>query len=107
MRKFGIKYAQLHPQADQVKQAFIAVAQPQWQMVLGRWYAEDLPGRAAQSHGDCGVCVPARDIAAAQGVTSPPKAGASTPSRDVPSPTLPVENGVPAAARGLVRPYET
>jgi tRNA-dihydrouridine synthase B len=60
MRKFGIKYAQLHPHADQVKQAFIAVAQPQdWQMVLRRWYAEDLPGRAPEGQRDlveCGVC---------------------------------------------------
>ena len=48
MRKFGIKYAQLHPQADQVKQAFIAIAQPEdWQTVLRRWYAEDLPGRSS------------------------------------------------------------
>ncbi len=39
MRKFGIKYAQLHPQADEVRQAFIRVASPgEWRDVLERWY---------------------------------------------------------------------
>ncbi len=48
MRKFGIKYARLHPQAESVRQAFIQVRHPeQWHAVLDRWYAEDLP---AQSH---------------------------------------------------------
>jgi nifR3 family TIM-barrel protein len=68
MRKFGIKYAQLHPQADQVKQAFIAIAQPEdWQTVLRRWYAEDLPGRAPEGQRDlveCGVCDPGNESAA-------------------------------------------
>ena len=45
MRKFGIKYARLHPQTLQVRDAFVAVRQPaQWRAVLERWYAEDLPG---------------------------------------------------------------
>jgi tRNA-dihydrouridine synthase B len=45
MRKFGIKYARLHPQADEVRHAFIAVTDPgDWQAVLEKWYAEDLPG---------------------------------------------------------------
>jgi len=45
MRKFGIKYARMHPQADQVRQAFIAVKEPNdWRAVLNLWYAEDLPG---------------------------------------------------------------
>jgi tRNA-dihydrouridine synthase B len=45
MRKFGIKYSQLHPQATEVRDAFVAVAQPgQWQHVLDKWYIEDLPG---------------------------------------------------------------
>ena len=45
MRKFGIKYAQLHPFAGEVKQAFIRVSQPSdWQAVLTRWYGEDLLG---------------------------------------------------------------
>jgi nifR3 family TIM-barrel protein len=59
MRKFGIKYAQLHPHSADVKQAFIAVAQPQdWQAVLDRWYAEDRPGRVPDGQGElveCGV----------------------------------------------------
>jgi hypothetical protein len=45
MRKFGSKYAQLHPFADEVKQAFIRVSQPaDWQAVLTRWYSGDLAG---------------------------------------------------------------
>jgi tRNA-dihydrouridine synthase len=46
MRKFGIKYALLHPQSDQVRDAFLAVGKRhQWQAVLARWYARDAPGR--------------------------------------------------------------
>jgi tRNA-dihydrouridine synthase B len=45
MRKFGIKYSRLHPQAEQVRDAFIAVKEPaDWRAVLETWYAEDLPG---------------------------------------------------------------
>jgi nifR3 family TIM-barrel protein len=45
MRKFGIKYAQLHPLARQVRDAFIAVTRPEeWPLVLGQFYAEDAPG---------------------------------------------------------------
>lgn len=45
MRKFGIKYARLHPESQQVRDAFIAVTRPaDWQAVLARWYADDLPG---------------------------------------------------------------
>ena len=53
MRKFGIKYARLHPQPQQVRDAFVAVHQPnQWQSVLDRWYAEDLPGVQPTGPGD-------------------------------------------------------
>jgi tRNA-dihydrouridine synthase len=46
MRKFGIKYARLHPRAAEVRNAFIAVTRPgEWRTVLDTWYAEDLPGR--------------------------------------------------------------
>jgi tRNA-dihydrouridine synthase B len=45
MRKFGIKYAQLHPQAKEVRDAFVAVTAPShWRAALEKWYAEDLPG---------------------------------------------------------------
>jgi nifR3 family TIM-barrel protein len=45
MRKFGIKYARLHPEYGAVRQAFIGVREPgEWRTVLARWYAEDLPG---------------------------------------------------------------
>jgi nifR3 family TIM-barrel protein len=45
MRKFGIKYARLHPQSQEVRSAFIAVTKPrEWQPVLEKWYAADSPG---------------------------------------------------------------
>lgn len=46
MRKFGIKYAVLHPQHDEVRSTFISVKnRGDWEAALDRWYAEDLPGR--------------------------------------------------------------
>ena len=51
MRKFGIKYSRLHPQALDVRNAFIAVSRnDQLEQVLQRWYAEDLPGRYPPEH---------------------------------------------------------
>ncbi len=53
MRKFGIKYSQLHPHALEVRDAFVAVARPgEWRVVLDKWYAEDLPGRHPQPEGE-------------------------------------------------------
>jgi tRNA-dihydrouridine synthase B len=62
MRKFGIKYSALHPAGRQVRDAFVAVSRPgQWQAVLDRWYAEDLPGVhpaiAADTADDCAETV--------------------------------------------------
>jgi nifR3 family TIM-barrel protein len=46
MRKFGIKYSRLHPEALVVRDAFIAVRRREdWEAVLQRFYSEDLPGR--------------------------------------------------------------
>ncbi len=43
MRKFGIKYARLHPQAEQVRDAFVAVASAEdFYAVLEKWYGEDV-----------------------------------------------------------------
>lgn len=45
MRKFGIKYAALHPEHLTVREAFAKVkCLEDWQAVLTRWYSEDLPG---------------------------------------------------------------
>ena len=45
MRKFGIKYAALHPQHLLVREAFAKVRNlDEWQVVLSQWYADDLPG---------------------------------------------------------------
>ncbi len=39
MRKFGIKYARLHPRADEVRDAFIRIrCQDDWHRALARWY---------------------------------------------------------------------
>ncbi len=53
MRKFGIKYARLHPQGLAVRDAFVAVTRPDdWRAVLDRWYADDLPGVQPTGPGD-------------------------------------------------------
>ncbi len=45
MRKFGVKYARLHPQLADVRAAFCVVKTPaDWAAVLHRWYADDRPG---------------------------------------------------------------
>ncbi len=45
MRKFGIKYSQLHPHSREVRDAFVGVRRNgQWQQVLQQWYSQDLPG---------------------------------------------------------------
>jgi nifR3 family TIM-barrel protein len=45
MRKFAIKYAQLHPCYLQVREDFCHVRQPgAWRDVLENWYADDAPG---------------------------------------------------------------
>ena len=54
MRKHGIKYSRLHPQAEQVRDAFVTVGNPdEWREVLARWYADDLPGRHPPAPHDC------------------------------------------------------
>jgi len=46
MRKFGIRYSHLHPQQKEVRNAFVtARCREDWDAVLDRWYADDLPGR--------------------------------------------------------------
>ncbi|NOY43590.1 MAG: tRNA-dihydrouridine synthase family protein [Planctomycetes bacterium] len=45
MRKFGIKYSQLHPQHEEVRAGFCTVKQAgAWREVLNKWYATDAPG---------------------------------------------------------------
>lgn len=52
MRKFGIFYAQLHPDQAAVREAFIRVSRThQWLDVLTRYYAEDRPGRYPDASG--------------------------------------------------------
>jgi len=57
MRKFGIKYAGLHPNYSDVRAEFVKVRDQQgWEVVLDRWYGEDRPG-----------CYPADDTHGSQG----------------------------------------
>jgi tRNA-dihydrouridine synthase B len=45
MRKFGIKYASLHPQHLLVREAFTKTRSLEdWEAVMAQWYIEDLPG---------------------------------------------------------------
>ncbi len=45
MRKFGIKYSQLHPQSVEVRNAFCSVKKAgAWRDVLAEWYSVDDPG---------------------------------------------------------------
>jgi len=45
MRKFGIKYAALHPQHLVVREAFAKSRNIEdWRAVLAQWYCEDMPG---------------------------------------------------------------
>jgi tRNA-dihydrouridine synthase len=45
MRKFAIKYSQLHPHHTDVRTDFCGVRQPGgWRAVLDKWYAVDGPG---------------------------------------------------------------
>jgi tRNA-dihydrouridine synthase B len=55
MRKFGIKYSQLHPQHLDVRNAFIAVSTAdQLRTVIDRFYADDQPGRRPDPANDLG-----------------------------------------------------
>jgi tRNA-dihydrouridine synthase B len=59
MRKFGIKYAALHPRHAELREAFTRIRHREdWLSVLDVWYAEDLPGvfppaELHQMHGEC------------------------------------------------------
>lgn len=45
MRKFGIKYAKLHPRHASVRDAMVKIrSRADFERVLHRWYAEDRPG---------------------------------------------------------------
>jgi hypothetical protein len=45
MRKFCIKYAALHPQHHEVREALVRIrSRTDWEAVIDRFYAEDLPG---------------------------------------------------------------
>lgn len=50
MRKFGIKYARLHPHPGKVRPAFIAISnRAQWQAVLEKFYGIDDNGALAET----------------------------------------------------------
>ncbi len=46
LRKFGIKYAALHPQFEEVRVSFVkAQTMDEWFAALDHWYRDDLPGQ--------------------------------------------------------------
>jgi nifR3 family TIM-barrel protein len=46
MRKFGIKYSALHPDSEDVRNAFVRVrSRSDWELVLERWYRDNRPGQ--------------------------------------------------------------
>jgi len=48
-RKFAFKYARLHPQEEQLRNAVSEMRSPEdWRAIQDRFYAEDLPGRFPQ-----------------------------------------------------------
>ncbi|MEZ6071659.1 MAG: tRNA-dihydrouridine synthase [Pirellulales bacterium] len=74
MRKFGIKYAQLHPEPQQVRDAFVEVkCREDWHRAVARWYSEDGPGRRPLPE----------DIHKAQGSDTPGHEAAATLTCDV------------------------
>jgi len=49
LRKFSLKYAKLHPEWEQVRNAFATVRDlPAWQAIMSRRYSADAPGRTPQ-----------------------------------------------------------
>lgn len=43
LRKFGVRYSELHPSAHDVKMAFLAVkTQQDWRAMLDRWYGDEI-----------------------------------------------------------------
>ena len=60
MRRFSLRYADWHPQREQVRKDFIAVrSQDDWMHVMKRWYDTDQPGRypsePAERHSGAGT----------------------------------------------------
>ena len=46
LRKFGIKYSELHPRFLELREAFVHISSlVEWDAVLAEWYHDDLPGR--------------------------------------------------------------
>ena len=46
LRKFGIKYSELHPRFEELRETFVKVSSlADWNEVLDTWYRDDLPGR--------------------------------------------------------------
>lgn len=46
LRKFGIKYSELHPNFLDVREDFVRVSSlAEWEATLSKWYSHDLPGR--------------------------------------------------------------
>jgi nifR3 family TIM-barrel protein len=56
LRKFGVRYARLHPQYELVRGAFCVLRTPgDWDRVLDTWYADDAPGLSPAAPADDGA----------------------------------------------------
>lgn len=59
MRKFGVQYAELHPESVAVRDAFVKTKQPsQWMAALDEWYSADAPGRTPPIDEPNPICEP-------------------------------------------------
>lgn len=60
MRKFGIKYAELHPHRRRVREAMVKLKRPaDWQTVLDEWYDPDKPWPTTRRRGGPGDLIAA------------------------------------------------
>jgi nifR3 family TIM-barrel protein len=60
MRKFGIRYGSLHPQAREVRDAFVALrTSEEYRAVLGRWFSPDVDWPPVCRRTDHGRDIPA------------------------------------------------
>lgn len=80
MRKFAIKYSQLHPEHKAVRADLVSVKQAgAWRAVLDKWYAEDLPGVHPMVEEPNPLASEAESAAASNGVATAASESIATP----------------------------
>jgi nifR3 family TIM-barrel protein len=84
MRKFGIKYSRLHPNATTVRDAFVSVSdENDWRTVLEQFYCIDAPGRHVSAAEMDETCT------AAPSPSPLPRGGGEGNTIEIPSPLSP------------------